>query len=417
MPRTSSHARALLQRSQHIQDAESRYVDLAIRFKLKDGPYAGKITRPWGGIWDRWANDNTGKFISNWNPSIGKWTGDEPKAIKTIQIAWQQWPFVSDFAHSTSMALGGRRSGKTAALGIKCVIMAICFSGLRGCVVSPTYRQSKNVWRAILRVVDRQKWLKPKTVGINRTERIIRFIDGSEIVFLSADRDDSSRSEGCAWVVLDERQDISDEAFSNAFLSASEGGGFYKISETATIKPELREHYDKLVADSEHCAVYRMRSRGNPFISHELFDDAERMLDEDRIRRELEAEWPEIVGKIYFPWKNDFVKQYPIDGIRDITTSFLHDKFDMPLSGSGAAKFLISIDPPLHAVVWKIYSDGTMHAIDEIVVGSDDAAGDIRKLSETCYHRFSPAAVIYDPHETRYDTDIKRYFRLAKKLL
>lgn len=288
--------------------------------------------------------------------------------------------------------------------------MAVCFAGLRGCVVSPTYRQSKNVWRAILRAVPRKKWLLPGTVGINKTERILRFVNGAEIVFLSADRDNSSRSEGCAWVVLDERQDISDEAFSNAFLSASEGGGFYKISETATIKPELKDHYDKLMADPDRCAVYRMRSRGNPFIDHELFDDAELMLDSDRIRRELEAEWPETVGRVYFPWKRDFIKPYPIDGLRDVTTLTLHDRYDTPYFGDGAAKFFISIDPPLHAVVWKIYSDGTLHAIDEIVIGDGDIDGDVRKLSEVCYHKFSPAVVVYDPHDTKYDTDIKRYF-------
>lgn len=410
MPRNAVHAKSLIRRSEDLRDPFSRYVDMSLVLEIMDGPHAGEKTNPWGGIWDQWANDCDGEYLSYWDPDVG-WTGEVPKNTKTIQVAWQQLPFVSDFHHSTSMALGGRRSGKTAALGIKCTIMAIYFAGLRGCVVSPTYRQSRNVWRAILRAVDRRRWLKRGTVGVNRTDRILRFVNGAEIVFLSADRDDSSRSEGCAWVVLDERQDISDEAFSNAFLSASEGGSFYKISETATIKPELRDHYDKLMADQERCAIYRMRSRGNPFISHQLFDDAEKMLDKNQVSRELEAEWPEIAGRIYYPWKNDFVKTFPVDGMNDITTSFIHEKFDMPQAGSSAARYFISIDPPLHAVVWRIYSDGTLHAIDELVIGGDDVSGDIRTLSEMCHQRFSPAAIVYDPHETRYHTDIRRYFR------
>lgn len=379
---------------------------------MVDGPYKGRFTRPFGGIWDRKANRGLGKFVSWWSPNRNKWTGDKPDRVHVVKIAHQQLFFILDFHHRWALALGGRRSGKTAALGIKLIVLAIIFNNTQGCVVSPTYRQSKNVWKAIIRCCPRS-WLKPGTFGINKSQRTLTFVNNTSIVFLSGDRDDSSRGEGSAFVVLDERQDISEETFTNAYLSASEGQGFAHISETGTIKPELREHYDKLMASSKG-EVYKLKSRGNPFIDHAIFDDAEEILDTDRIKREIEAEWPEETGLVYYCWHDDLELSYPLATYSNdlkSTELFLHQHYNTEYNTAKDKQFYIAIDPPHHAVVFKIYHDGTLHCIDEIVVGADNTPGDIRTLAERCYRLYSPAVVVLDPHENRYDTDIRRVFK------
>lgn len=412
MPTNRQLDRALRKRSKQIRDPSKRFSHLAIRFEVVDGPYKGRITRPFGGVFDKKSNKGRGKFISKWDARLRKWIGEKPKHIHTVKIAHQQLFFILDFTHKWSLALGGRRSGKTAALGMKVVILALAFTSTQGCVISPTYRQSKNVWKAILRACPRD-WLKPGTFGVNKSSRTLTFVNNTSIVFLSGDRDDSSRGEGSAFVVLDERQDISEETFSNAYLSASEGGGFSHVSETGTIKPELREHYDKLM-DSPKGEVYKLRSRGNPFIDHALFDDAEEILDEDRIKREIDAEWPEAKGLVYYCWDESRELSYPLASYINDTKStelFLHQKYNTEYNTVNDKRFYIAIDPPHHAVVFKIYHDGTLHVIDEIVVGADGTPGDTRTLSERCYKLYSPAVVVLDPHENRYDSSIRKIFR------
>jgi hypothetical protein len=238
----------------------------------------------------------------------------------------------------------------------------------------------------------------------------MRLTNGSTILFRSADIPDSARSDGVAWALFDERQDIGDEAAANAHLSISEGGDDYQIVETATIKAEFREHWDKVDANPLG-RVIRMRSHGNPFISHKMFDEARTFLDARMARQELDAEWPDAVGLIYYPFHDDMIVDFPARFRDEITIDELHSRFDTPATGEFAARYFISVDPPAHAVIWKIYRDGTMHAIDEICIGADGADGDVRDLSERCFKAFSPAVVTVDPHETGYSSDIKRYFK------
>lgn len=301
------------------------------------------------------------------------------------------------------LILGGRRSGKTTGtLAPKILGLLIVFVAKPGCVLSPTYRQSMNVWRALNRHTPSEWWAER-----NKSERRMKLVTGSEVVLLSADRDDSSRSEGCAWQVNDERQDISEEAAANAELSASEatGIGAHMIIETATIKPELREHFEK-VEKSAKGAVYYMASFGNPFIDHSFLYDAMEFLDEERVLREIHARWPDLVGRCYHPYSDtDHVRDSL--ALRDITSALCMDRFDL------GAEWIASIDPPGHAVLWKVLDGDVAHVRHEVVIGADGSSGDVKDLARRCreFCRDAPAIAISDPHESGYDDDVRKYFR------
>jgi hypothetical protein len=375
---------------------------------LKDGPNAGSLTRIYGGRWDRRANLGAGEYVGYYDPSQGV-VGEECEKIHTAWISQQSLDFITDFEHKVILALGGRRSGKTAALACKCIILSLVFPGKQGAILSPTYRQAKNVWRHILRIVPRT-WLKPGTHGIRKTEHRLSFVNGASIVLISADKEDGSRSEGSAWWGFDERQIISEDAAASAFLSTSEGEGNYIIAETATIAPKLRDHYDIVMANPKG-HVYRMVSDGNPFIDHGFLEDAKSFLDIQTIKQELYAEWPELVGRVYYPFKDEHIAQYPLPFHEDTTTAECHDRFDTPSDGPMCAKYFISIDPPWHAVVWKLYKDGTMHAIDEVVVGADGKDGDVRDLVAMIGQRYTPGVCVYDPHESSYHHELRKYLK------
>lgn len=342
-----------------------------------------------------------------------------------MPVAAQQWPYIHDWNHHVVLAEGGRRSGKSYALAPKVDIAALHHPHAKGVLLGPTYRQIRNVWNHIRRITPRH-WFMPGTFGINKTERTLRYVTGAEVVLLHAYKDDASRSEGCAWGGYDERQDISDEAAANALLSTSEGGDNFCVFETATIKHELRSHHDKLMADPA-CAVHRMRSRGNPFISHKLFDFAEGFLDEGAVLRELEAQWPELVGRCYHPFiaeDGGHIREAPLrddDGnvLEDITADYCASRYSTPSWGERAARHIIGVDPPHHAAVYTMHRGDVLHQVDEIIVGLDGLKGDVRDLARQCWARYPGGVVIRDPFDTnsggqggkRGSHDADRYFR------
>lgn len=404
MPRNRGHSRALLRRSRAARDPARRYVDLAIQFRVEDGPDAGLLTRPFGGVWDK----RRGEYAGIWDPDADGWVGRVPERIHVVPVAAQSLEFIVDFDHTLILALGGRRSGKTTgSLAPKIVVLLLCLVGLPGEVLSPTYRQARNVWKAVLKITPRAWW-----THLHKTEHRMELINGSSVTLLSADNEDSARSEGVAWGAYDERQDIPEEAAANAFLSTSEGGGHVYVFETGTIKPELREHYDRLMA-SPHARVYRMRSRGNPFISHQLFDMAEQLLDAATVKRELEAEWPDPIGRCYSTYDEGLHKRDSLHGFEDITAAYCAEHWDMPAYGPGAGHFIIGVDPPHHATVNVIYRDEISHTIDEIVIGADGRDGDVRDLAKRCAERCGGkrGVVIFDPHESHWDDDVRKYFK------
>ncbi|MCP4549539.1 MAG: hypothetical protein GY835_24040 [bacterium] len=299
------------------------------------------------------------------------------------------------------MAEGGRRSGKTTgSLAIKIVLCLICFWSLPGEVLSPTYRQSMNVWRAVSKHVPRAWWASRL-----KSEKLMTMVNGSSVRLLSADNPDAARSEGVAWGAYDERQDIGEEAAANAFLSTSEAGEseIVCIFETATVKPELREHHDKLEA-AQDGAIYSMDSYGNPFISKKFLDIAAQFLDQEMIDRELHAKWPELKGRIYHTWhQDDHLRSWPLLHKTDATAQILRRRFGRD------APHLIGIDPPHSAVAFKIYSDDTMHAVGDVVVNDEETGGDVRDLARICGQRWPGAIVVIDPHDTEYASDLHKY--------
>ena len=301
----------------------------------------------------------------------------------------------------------------------------MAFPHRKGLILSPTYRQAKNIWTHIYNIAQRT-WLLPGRHGLRRSDNEMHFCNGAVIAFRSADNPDAARSDGVAWAVFDERQDIGDEAAGNAFLSLSEGGDDFLVTETATIKDgAFRDHHDTVV-DNPQGRVIRMRSRGNPFISHKLFDTAETFLDEAAVQRELEAQWPELVGRCYFPFVSKaggHIREAPLregrDTLEDVTAEFCAERFDTIPYGDKAAGVIIGVDPPHHAVVYRVMrrrgtddsSRYILHAVDEVIVGRDNLNADVRHLAEACKARYPTGVVIRDPHEVHHAHDTDRYFR------
>lgn len=311
------------------------------------------------------------------------------------------------------MAEGGRRSGKTTgALVPKVIVCMLVFPGKIGETMSPTYRQANNIRTALLRHTPRSwwaKWPQPKTPPV-----IMTMVHGSEAHLLSADNEDAARSQGAAWGAYDERQDIPESSFMNAFLSTSEGGEDYVIFETATIKPSLREHHDRLT-QSPSGAVYSMDSFKNPFIDHAFLRDASEFIDSEMLDMELRAKWPQLVGQIYKTFDFDrHVRSF--DPELDVTPVELHNRFGGVIPQHvNAPLWFLSVDPPFTAAIWKLLKGGGLHLIHEVIAGIDGVSvPDVLHLARLCQHLTNgKGIVVSDPHDTKWDHDVTRYFKGA----
>lgn len=398
--------RATIARCRDVLDPTRRFVDLAVQFEIADGPRRGAVLEPYGGRWDLLK----GGYVGRYEPGRG-WYGDRPVRVHTVRIAEQCVAYVEDWDHHLLLAEGGRRSGKTTgALAPKIVVCMIVFAGLPGEVLSPTYRQTRNVRKAILLHTPPEWWRKKPPITPPIT---MEMVHGSTATLLTAANEDSARSEGVAWGAYDERQDIPEEAFGNALLSSSEAECAPYIFETATVKPELRAHHDTVIKSaSGH--VYPMDSFGNPFTSKEFLDLAMEFLDEETIDREIHARWPELFGRIYGCFDRQLhVHGYPLPDVQDATAAILGDRYSMPTYGPGAPQWYCSIDPPSTAGLWKLYADETLHLVHEVLIGADGEAGGIESLAKRVHSLLGGQAcvVVQDPHEHKWDVELIKNFR------
>jgi hypothetical protein len=139
-----------------------------------------------------------------------------------------------------------------------------------------------------------------------------------------------------------------------------------------------------------------------------VFDIAEEFLDKATIERELEARWPELQGRCYYPFAVDtHVVSWPQKWLADITPAYTASRFGRPVD------WLIGLDPPRHAVLCRVLTDEVLHVAHEVIAFD----GDVRDCARLCREWVGPDAtglVISDPHETHWDADVRRYFKAER---
>lgn len=119
------------------------------------------------------------------------------------------------------VVVAGRRWGKTS-LSRTLIISKSRKPRQRIWYVAPTYRMAKQImWKDLIEAIPR-KWV----VKINHSSLSIELVNGTLIELKGADDPDSLRGVGIDFLVLDEFQDISEEAWTQCLRPtlASTGG-------------------------------------------------------------------------------------------------------------------------------------------------------------------------------------------------
>jgi phage terminase large subunit-like protein len=121
---------------------------------------------------------------------------------------------------------------------------------------------------------------------------------GAEVLFRSADQPDRLRGPNLSGVWLDEASLMPEEAFAVTIGRLRQGGEQGWLS--ATFTPKGKKHWTfKTFAGKPGTALFRARTRDNPFLPRGFHDTVKRQYGSALALQELNAEFIEFGGTFY----------------------------------------------------------------------------------------------------------------------
>ena len=163
--------------------------------------------------------------------------------------------------------------------------------------VSPVYSQSKKAFEDILNALQGTPILK----SFNKGDFNIELVNGSKLLFRSAERYDNLRGNTLDTLVVDEAAFIRDEVW-NTILKPTTLVKGKKVLFISTPKGKnyLYELYLRgLDPDQPQYLTLRGTSYDTPFISSEEVDEARRSLPEDIFNQEILGEFVDNGGEVF----------------------------------------------------------------------------------------------------------------------
>lgn len=224
---------------------------------------------------------------------------------------WQTTVF--DDQHRFKVVCAGRRSGKSVLARLIVLTWATQNIGTYW-VVSPTYKQSKQIhWRELLKEIP-DGWVKSK----NEVELSVTLFNGSIIELKGAENPDALRGVRLRGLVVDEiasirnwdwlwhevlRPTLTDYQAPAIFISTPKGfNHFFDLYQKGQ--------------DSNVASLYKswkFTSYDNPYIAKEEIDSAQRELTEDTFAQEYMADFRKFVGLVY----KDFSREIHVKKLTD----------------------------------------------------------------------------------------------------
>jgi phage terminase large subunit len=265
------------------------------------------------------------------------WTAkytSEAQSVLTLPTSKKQFELILDKSSRTEGS-GGRGSGKSEGGILKAIKKMLEEPGTSGEVVSPVFKLTKITWHKLFAIIP-FSWLLSGSMGIRRSDRELTFVNGSEVRFMSADNPDSLRSWGGHWAFVDEEQDVSTEAIDIIWPSLRLSSKPQLWSVGTPKKGDYLERHKQLLQDDNSTKI-TFDSYSNPFVSHKVFELAQKQMDEKRYRQEILADWTSVMTEdlpLIFPSfdKEQHTINWPIvigkDITRDVTrqrTGFARD--------------------------------------------------------------------------------------------
>lgn len=276
--------------------------------------------------------------------------------------------------------VAGRRWGKTQLSKISIIKYAKIRNRLVW-YVAPSYRMAKDImWPELLADIPR-RWIRK----INETSLMITLINNTRIVLKGADNPDSLRGVGIHFLVMDEVQDIDPEAWSKVLRPtlASTGGHALFIG-TPKAYNFLYELYmlgqkEENVASGKWCS-WQFATVTSPFIPPEEIEAARSDMDAKSFSQEFLASFETMSGRVY----------HAFDRKTHVSDCALNP--DLPIWVGQD----FNIDP-MSSVIVQPQHDGTIWAVDEIVLAGSNTEEVCDELERRYWRKSNQIILFPDP--------------------
>ena len=199
-----------------------------------------------------------------------------------------------DSPHLFGVLVSPRGAGKTL-LGINMLLYwALRNNDSKLGYITPIYALGKEVFEII----------QSKTYDLiessNKADLTIKFINGSSIKFLSADRADSVRGFRFHYLILDEVAYLNKETIEKAILpTLNPNGKKCLMISTPRGKNHFYEYYLRGQEGNNDYISYRIPLEACPYVKPELIEEARKSLPLEVFRSEYEAEFTDSTNDVF----------------------------------------------------------------------------------------------------------------------
>lgn len=221
--------------------------------------------------------------------------------------------------HRFKVICAGRRWGKSVFSQLIAIRWALNNPSGTVWIVSPTYRQGKQIhWKGLQQILSKTDWVAKK----NEVELSITLKNGSIIELKGAENPDALRGVKLRGLVVDEIASIRNwEWLWSEVLRATLTD--YEAPVLFISTPKGYNHfYDLYQQGQESDASYkswRFTSYDNPYIKGEEIDEAKKELTEDTFQQEYMADFRKYTGLVYKEFQREVNVIQPFDIPREWT--------------------------------------------------------------------------------------------------
>jgi len=200
----------------------------------------------------------------------------------------------ADSKHKFGVVASPRQYGKSL-LGQNLLLYWLLKSpNQKGSWVSPIYNQSKKVFQELVGAA--HDLIAEK----NKADLSIKFINGSTLIFLSAERYDSIRGFSFTHLVIDEGAFIREQAINEAIMPTLTAiGKKCLIISTPKGKNWFYNYYTRGIQLNETYISFRGDSSDNPYADKEFIAEQRRSLPDDIYRQEYLAEFTDAGSEVF----------------------------------------------------------------------------------------------------------------------
>ena len=409
-----SPRRTIIETVHGLVSDDDRYVDCAVRVRVYRRDAAGQaqaqelLPRAYGGVYDR--------FQARYA------TDRRPAKVTEIKVHGGQLPVLDSIGKKglrRVLALGAPGGGKTMAVVVTAIILAVRQPNSMGGVLAPTRDRAEWVFHKMLGI------LAPAglVVGEPSDRKLeIQLVNGTKILFRGAARRSETSGSTIAgrdwhWAVEDEQQDIADADLLEVDFRGRVNPDYQVFSSaTNAARHEFQMRLQKYQTQTDRHQVVRFTGYDNAFTSLEHWDALKSTMSPEDFDRYVYCKAVPREGRV-FPAFDYMGNTAPMPSMRDdITPRLTQAKF------ATAYDYVIGWDPGVivsASVIMKAYAapgvdERQWFVLDEVTTRDATTEHHARDLHSWLMRRGiqqGQCLVIGDPHENK-ETDRSDYLQM-----